>query len=74
MISKGKIEIAIPKTSFNPVDVVSGIATSTLKKPAKARKFTGVGEQKITEDLKGRKKTIQINIEEASGDRCEGVK
>ncbi len=51
MISKGKIEIAIPKTSFNPVDVISGIATSTLKKPAKARKFTGVGEQKITEDL-----------------------
>jgi len=50
MIGKGKIDIAIPKTNFNPGEVISGIATLTMKKPAKARRFTIslIGEQKIT--------------------------
>ena len=51
MIGKGKIDIAIPKTNFNPGEVISGIVTLTMKKTAKARKFTIslIGEQKITQ-------------------------
>jgi len=51
MIGKGKIEIALPKARFNPGDNISGIATLTLKKPTKARKFTVsfIGDQKITQ-------------------------
>jgi hypothetical protein len=53
MIGKGKIDIAIPKTNFNPGEVISGIATLTMKKTAKARKFTVslIGEQKITQAM-----------------------
>lgn len=50
-MSKGKMEIAIPKTHFNPGEVISGIATLHLKKTVQARKVTIslIGEQKITE-------------------------
>lgn len=51
MFGKGKIDIAVPKTSFSPGEVISGITTLNMKKRAKAREFTVslIGEQKITE-------------------------
>ena len=51
MFSKGKIDIAVPKTNFNTGEVISGIATLNMKKRAKAREFTIslICEQKIKE-------------------------
>jgi hypothetical protein len=64
MIGKGKIDIAIPKTNFNPGEVISGIATLTMKKTAKARGFTVslIGEQKITERRGTRRSTRNVRI------------
>ena len=66
MIGKGKIDIAIPKTNFNPGEVVSGIATLTMKKTAKARRFTVslIGEQKITERRGTSRSTRNVRIYE----------
>ncbi len=51
MFSKGKIDIAVPKTNFSTGEVISGIATLNMKKRAKAREFTVslICDQKITE-------------------------
>jgi hypothetical protein len=64
MIGKGKIDIAIPKTNFNPGEVISGIATLTMKKTAKARKFTVslIGEQKITQAMGTSRSTRNVRI------------
>jgi hypothetical protein len=66
MIGKGKIEIAVPKTEFNQGEVISGIATLTLKKPIKARKFTVsfIGDQKITQGLGTSRTTRHVRIYE----------
>ena len=50
MFGKGKIDIAIPKTSFAPGDKISGNVVLTLKKPVKAREssISLIGEQTTT--------------------------
>ncbi len=66
MIGKGKIEISLPKARFNPGEDISGIATLTLKKPTKARKFTVsfIGDQKITQRLGTDRSTRHVRIYE----------
>ena len=66
MIGKGKIDIAIPKTNFNPGEVISGIATLTMKKTAKARRFTIslIGEQKIIERVGTSRSSRKVRIYE----------
>jgi len=66
MIGKGKIEIAIPKTSFNPGEIISGIATLMLKKTTKARRLSisFIGDQKITEHRGTSTSTKNIRIYE----------
>ncbi|MEA1908797.1 MAG: hypothetical protein U9N43_07190 [Euryarchaeota archaeon] len=51
MFGKGKIDIAVPKSNFSTGEVISGIATLSMKKRAKAREFTIslICEQKIKE-------------------------
>jgi hypothetical protein len=53
--SKGKIDIAIPKTHYAPGDIVSGNVALTLKKPAKAREMSIslIGEHKTTQTTPG---------------------
>jgi len=50
MFGKGKIDIAISKTSFTPGDKISGNVVLTLKKPVKAREasISLIGEQTTT--------------------------
>jgi len=50
MFGKGKIGIAIPRTSYNPGDTISGEIALTLKKPVKAveMSISLIGEQIIT--------------------------
>jgi hypothetical protein len=50
MFSKGKINIAIQKTSYVPGDIISGNVALTLKKPVKAREvsISLIGEEITT--------------------------
>ena len=66
MFDKGKIDIAIPKASFSPGEVISGIATLNIKKKAEAREFTIslIGEQKITERRGTKRSTRNVHIYE----------
>ena len=40
MFGRGKIDISIQKTSYQPGDTISGAITLTLNKPVKAREMT----------------------------------
>jgi sporulation-control protein spo0M len=40
MFGRGKIDISIQKTSYQPGDTISGAMTLTLNKPVKAREMT----------------------------------
>jgi hypothetical protein len=53
--SKGKINIAIQKTSYAPGDTISGNVALTLKKPLKAREVSIflIGEHKTTQTAPG---------------------
>ena len=50
MFGKGKIRITIPRSNYNPGDIISGDVALTLKKPVKASELSIslIGEQKIT--------------------------
>ena len=50
MFGKGKIDIKIPKASYNPGDVVSGTVALTVRKPVKAKEVSVslIGEQITT--------------------------
>ena len=50
MFGKGKAQITIPRTSYNPGDTISGEVSLTIKKPVKAveMSISLIGEQIIT--------------------------
>jgi hypothetical protein len=53
MFGKGKIDIAIQKTSYAPGDVISGTVALTLKRPVKARELSIslIGEYRTTQTI-----------------------
>ncbi len=61
MFGKGKIYIAIPRTSYAPGDTISGNVAFTIKKPVKAREvsISLIGEQITTRggDMDGRERS-----------------
>jgi hypothetical protein len=74
-MSKGKIDIALPKNNFDPGDLISGISTLDVKKKVKARKLTIslIGEQKIKEN-RGTSRSTRTNRFYDFEEQLEGEK
>ena len=55
MFGKGKIDIAIQKSHYDPGDIISGNVSLTLKKPVRARgvSISLIGEHKATQTTPG---------------------